>query len=48
MESPGGWQILGRTPVKLFNPEREPPVLLQMGDLVQFFPVSEKEFKEWT
>jgi KipI family sensor histidine kinase inhibitor len=47
MESPGGWQIIGRTPVKLFNPEREPPALLQMGDLVRFFPISEKEFKEW-
>jgi KipI family sensor histidine kinase inhibitor len=47
MESPGGWQIIGRTPVKLFNPEREPPALLQMGDHVQFFPISEKEFKEW-
>jgi len=48
MESPGGWQIIGRTPVKLFNPEREPPALLQMGDLVQFFPIREKEFKEWS
>ena len=47
MESPGGWQIIGRTPVKLFNPEREPPALLQMGDHVQFFPISEKGFKEW-
>jgi len=47
MESPGGWQIIGRTPVKLFNPEREPPALLQMGDHVQFFPIVEKEFKEW-
>ena len=47
MESPGGWQILGRTPVKLFDPEKEPPALLQMGDLVQFYPISEKEFKEW-
>jgi KipI family sensor histidine kinase inhibitor len=47
MESPGGWQIIGQTPVKLFNPEREPPALLQMGDHVQFFPISEKEFKEW-
>ena len=47
IDSPGGWQILGRTPVKLFGPEREPPALLQMGDLVQFYPISEKEFKEW-
>jgi inhibitor of KinA len=47
MESPGGWQIIGRTPMRLFNPEREPPALLQMGDLVHFFQISEKEFKEW-
>jgi KipI family sensor histidine kinase inhibitor len=47
MESPGGWQIIGRTPIKLFDPEKDPPALLQMGDLVQFYPISEKEFKEW-
>jgi len=47
MESPGGWQILGRTPLKLFDPEKDPPTLLQMGDLVQFYPISEKEFQEW-
>ncbi len=47
MESPGGWQILGRTPVELFDPEKDPPALLQMGDFVQFYPISEKEFKEW-
>lgn len=48
MESPGGWQIIGRTPVELFDPERKPPALLQMGDLVQFYPINEKEFKEWS
>ena len=47
MESPGGWQILGRTPVELFDPEKDPPALLQMGDFVQFYPISEKEFEEW-
>ena len=47
VESPGGWQILGRTPVKLFNPEKEPPALLQMGNLVRFYPIDEKEFQEW-
>lgn len=47
MESPGGWQIIGRTPVQLFDPEKEPAALLQMGDVVQFFPISEKQFKEW-
>jgi len=47
VESPGGWQILGRTPVKLFNPEKEPPALLRMGNLVRFYPIDEKEFQEW-
>jgi KipI family sensor histidine kinase inhibitor len=47
MESPGGWQILGRTPVELFDPEKDPPALLQMGDFVQFYQVSEKEFHDW-
>jgi len=45
MESPGGWQILGRTPMELFDPEQDPPALLQMGDLVQFYPVTEEEFR---
>jgi len=47
MESPGGWQIIGRTPIKIFDPKKEPPALLQMGDLVQFYPISEKEFNQW-
>jgi len=47
MDSPGGWQILGRTPVKLFDPEKEPPAYLRMGDLVQFYPITDKEFEEW-
>ena len=47
MESPGGWQLLGRTPVEMFDPEKNPPALLQMGDFVQFYQISEKEFKEW-
>ena len=44
--SPGGWHILGRTPVELFDPEKDPPALLQMGDFVQFYPISEREFNE--
>ena len=47
VESPGGWHILGRTPVRLFNPGEEPPALLRMGNLVQFYPISEKEFHSW-
>jgi inhibitor of KinA len=47
MDSPGGWRILGKTPVKLFDPIKDPPAYLQMGDLVQFYPITEREFQEW-
>ena len=47
MQSPGGWQILGRTPVELFDPKKDPPALLQMGDFVQFYSISEEEFHNW-
>ncbi|MCB0628283.1 MAG: 5-oxoprolinase subunit PxpB [Saprospiraceae bacterium] len=36
LESPGGWQIIGRTPVRLFDPKRESPFYLQTGDEVRF------------
>jgi inhibitor of KinA len=42
--SPGGWHIIGRTPVPLFNAGAEPPVLLQAGDAVQFYAISKEEF----
>ena len=48
VQSPGGWKIIGRTPVKLFDPEKAPPALLQMGDYVEFYPITEREFQEWT
>ncbi|MFZ0966499.1 MAG: 5-oxoprolinase subunit PxpB [Candidatus Bathyarchaeia archaeon] len=44
-EAPGGWRIIGRTPLRLFNPLRQPPALLQLGDIVKFKPISEKEFR---
>ena len=34
--SPGGWRLIGRTPLKLFDPSREPPALLQAGDFIRF------------
>lgn len=39
MASPGGWRIIGRTPLRLFDPAADPPTLLQMGDHVRFVPV---------
>jgi len=38
LESPGGWQLIGRTEVGLFLPDSDPPCLLRPGDRVQFIP----------
>ncbi len=42
--SPGGWQIIGRTPLKIFSPERENPFLYQAGDMIHFEPISEDAY----
>jgi inhibitor of KinA len=43
-DSPGGWQIIGRTPLTLFNPLKYPPVLIESGDMVSFYKIEEDEF----
>jgi len=53
VDSPGGWQIIGRTPLRLFAPARENPFLYESGDRVRFVPIAEAEFhrlyeKEWS
>ena len=45
VESPGGWQIIGRTPLKLYDGASENPVLLSAGSYVKFKPISEAEYK---
>jgi KipI family sensor histidine kinase inhibitor len=45
VESPGGWQLIGRTPVRLFDPSREPPVVVEAGDYIRFVPVSRGEYQ---
>jgi inhibitor of KinA len=47
VDSPGGWQIIGWTPVHLFDPRRTPPSLLVMGDRVQFYTISAEEADQW-
>jgi KipI family sensor histidine kinase inhibitor len=42
VSSPGGWQILGRTPLRLFDPRRWPPTPLQMGDRVRFIALQRR------
>jgi KipI family sensor histidine kinase inhibitor len=43
-EAPGGWQIIGKTPLRLFNPLKQPPALLKAGDTVEFRRISKEEF----
>ncbi len=45
-ESPGGWQIIGRTPLKFFDVNKLPPASIQPGDTVKFKPIEEREFEE--
>lgn len=40
----GGWRLLGRTPLRLFDPGREPPALLRAGDRVRFVPIDGERF----
>lgn len=44
-ETPGGWQLIGRTPVKPFDAARPQPFLLKAGDAVQFYPIERAEFE---
>jgi inhibitor of KinA len=46
LASPGGWQIIGRTPLQLFDAKRDEPTLLRAGDVVQFYSINKKEFEE--
>jgi inhibitor of KinA len=44
LTSPGGWQIIGKTYLKLFDKDKEQPSLFAPGDEVQFFSITEDEF----
>ncbi len=46
IESPGGWRIIGRTPIKLFDWSKDPPTTLRAGDLVKFKPISAEEYEK--
>jgi inhibitor of KinA len=46
LASPGGWQIIGRTPAKIFDTNADEPVLLRAGDRVQFFSINTNAFYE--
>ena len=43
-ETPGGWQLIGRTPLEPFDPDRAEPFLMKAGDAVQFFAIDRAEY----
>ena len=45
MDSPGGWQLMGMTPVKTYDPQREVPILVQAGEYIRFVRIDEDEFR---
>ena len=47
-ETPGGWQLIGRTPLRPFDASRVDPFLMKAGDAVQFYPIEREEFDAWT
>jgi len=46
--TPGGWRLIGRTPVAMFRRHQDPMNLLQIGDHVRFRPISKEEFAEFS
>lgn len=44
METPGGWQLIGRTPIRLFDASRPDPFLLRAGDAVEFYSIDRAEY----
>ncbi|MDQ0254676.1 inhibitor of KinA [Evansella vedderi] len=44
VETPGGWRIIGKTPLRLFDPDNIPPILLEAGNYIKFDPISPEEY----
>ena len=45
--TPGGWRLIGRTPLEMFRKDREPMALISMGDEVRFRAITREEFVAW-
>jgi len=45
VDSPGGWRIIGRTPVNIYDPFRTPPVLFSAGNYIRFQPITAEQYK---
>lgn len=45
LASPGGWQLIGRTPVMPYDPARAQPILYAAGDYIRFAPITEERYR---
>jgi inhibitor of KinA len=46
-ETPGGWQLIGRTPLQFFDPYRQPPSLVEPGDYLRFVSINEDDYESF-
>lgn len=46
VQSPGGWQLIGRTPLKLYDESKNPPVFIEAGNYIRYVPITEEEYKK--
>lgn len=46
LASPGGWRLIGQTPVKVYDPDRFEPIVYAAGDFIRFYPITSEEFHE--
>ena len=44
VDSPGGWQLIGHSPIKVYDPYREKPILYKAGDYIRFVPIGQDEY----
>lgn len=44
IDSPGGWQLIGRTPVRMYDPDRQTPILPQAGQYIKFYAIDRAEY----
>ena len=45
-DTPGGWRIIGRTPVRLYDPQRSAPILLRPGESIRFVPIEPMQYRQ--
>ena len=46
IDSPGGWQLIGKTPVRIYDERRKDPIFYRAGDYIRFVPIGEEEYRE--